>query len=89
MGWTVWVLNPGRGKRCFFFLKRPEQLLNLQRSHSVETDTLSSAKKGRWCVKLTTHLDLALKSRISGAILLLHLYVCVAWTEKTSPLWEY
>ena len=85
MGWTVWVSNTGREKRRLFSSKRPDRLWNLQSSYSVDTDAHSSEISSK-CVKSNTLLDLGLRLRTSGAILLLPLYVFVAWTEKTLPL---
>jgi hypothetical protein len=45
----------------------------------------SSQEQTKWRVRLTTHLDLVPKLRMSGATPLLPLYAFMAWTGTTLP----
>jgi hypothetical protein len=65
---------PGRGKLFLFSQKSPDQLWGAHRAcYSAGDGVLPRGQSGRG-VKLTIHLYLALRLRMSGAILVFPLY---------------
>jgi hypothetical protein len=69
MGWTVWCSNPGRGI-IFSSAQHPNQQLGLPILVFNGYKHLSQGACG-WGMKMTIHLHLALRPRMSGVIPLL------------------
>ena len=82
-GYTVCGRNPGRGKTFSLLHDMQTGSEAHPASYSVGITRVLSQGLSRWGVKLTTHLHLVLRLRISGAIPLLPLHAFSAWTGKT------
>jgi hypothetical protein len=85
MGWTVQRSVASRSKMLFSSPKYPNHLSGppglLLSGYQVLSQVYSSQG-----VKLTSHLRLVLRLRMSEAVSLLPVYAFFAWTEKTLPL---
>ena len=81
-GWTDGVSNPGRRNKCFSPPKRPYWLWGHPASYYNGTGVNSREKSGRG-VMTTTHLHLAPRMRMSGAIPVLQLYAFMACIKTT------
>ena len=79
--WKVWGSNPGRGKRYFSSLKRAARLWSPPSFPFYENRSSFPGKRG-WGVRLTMHLHLLPRWRMSVSIPLLPLYSFMAWTGK-------
>jgi len=77
----VWVSGLSQGKRIFSSQKHPDQLWGSPRLlFSGYVGAFLEVKQQG--MKLTIHLHLVLMLRITGALLLLHLYAYMMWTCK-------
>jgi hypothetical protein len=86
-GGTIQGSNPGNSKGFFFSPKHSDRLWGLPAYHPKGTAVQSWDTSGRG-VKLTTHLHLVPRLRVSGAIPLLPLYAFMPWTCKTTYLMD-
>ena len=68
-GLQMWRGIPGKSKECFTSPKHPDRLWGTPTSYSTGTGVLSRKSSSRG-VKLTPHLHLGPRFRISGAIYL-------------------
>ena len=84
-GGTVQGSSPGSSRGLFSSPKHRYRLWGHPASYSMGTAVMFWAKSGRG-VKLTIHLHLLQRIRVSGAIPVLSLYVFMAWTRKATYL---
>jgi hypothetical protein len=91
--WAVRGSNCGKGKRFCNFSKIPGTALGFIQPPSQQAPGTPPRLGGggglkQWGVKLTTHLDLMLRLRLSGVLPLLLPCVCMKWI-RTLPFYIY
>jgi len=78
----IWGWNPGSSKRCFF---PPNCLDWLWGATQPPIQWVPGFFSGRKVVKLTTHLYLVPRFRMSGAVHFLRVFAFIEWTRTTLP----